>query len=117
MPDQLARDTSAAAASEAAGSTFADLYPELHRLQQALARQAEQEGPLDEHTRQLVRLALAIGSGAQNSVRAQTARALRMGIPREAIRHVVALTLPALGSAAAISAAAWTNAEMGRTVT
>ena len=64
-------------------------------------------------TCQLIRLAFAIAAEAGNSVRAQTARALLMGIEPEAIRQVVARSLPALGSAAAISAAAWTGAEMG----
>jgi len=94
-------------------TTFAQMFPELQRMHNAVTDEAAREGPLDAEHCQLIRLAFAIGAQAGNSVRSQTARALAMGIQLEAIRQVVALSLGALGSAAAISAAAWTGAELG----
>lgn len=55
---------------------------------------AASNGPLDDKTRQLVKLALAIGLGHEGAVHAHT---LESGITPAEIKHIVTLAVTTLG--------------------
>ena len=68
---------------------------------------AHAHGPLDDKTRELVKLALSIGIGSEGAVHAHTRKALEKGITSDEIRHVVLLSITTTGFPAAQAARTW----------
>lgn len=66
-------------------------------------------GPLDDGTRALVKLALAIGVGAEGAVHAYTRKCLEAGHSTAAIRQVALPAIPTAGFPAGIAALSWIN--------
>jgi 4-carboxymuconolactone decarboxylase len=92
-----------------AHNQFLDEFPQVADAYHQLATAAHDNGPLDEKTRQLVKLALAIGDRHEGAVHAHTRRALQAEITPEEIKHVVVLAVTSLGMANAVAAYSWVN--------
>lgn len=88
---------------------FMDEFPAIAAAYEQLATAAHDNGPLDPKTRQLVKLALAVGLGHEGAVHAHARRALAAGISAAEIRHVVTLGVTTLGMPNAIAAYTWVN--------
>lgn len=88
---------------------FMNEFPDIATAYEQVATAAHEAGPLDDHTRQLVKLALAIGMGHEGAVHAHTRRALEAGISPEAIKQVVALGVTTLGMPNTVAAYTWVN--------
>lgn len=88
---------------------FQATYPEVYAAYEQLGATVHAQGPLDEGTRALVKLALAIGVGAEGAVHAHTRKCLAAGHSAEAIRQVVLLAIPTVGFPAAMAALSWVN--------
>jgi 4-carboxymuconolactone decarboxylase len=89
--------------------TFTDFtarYPKLADAWQLMA-EAGAEGPLDERTARLVKLAVAIGAMREGAVHSSVRKALAMGIEREAMEQVVALAAGTLGMPSTVAAFSW----------
>ena len=86
---------------------FLHEFPAVAIAYEQLAAAAHNAGPLDDNTRQLVKLALAIGLGHEGAVHAHTRRAVEAGISREAIKQVVALGVTTLGMPNTVAAYTW----------
>jgi alkylhydroperoxidase/carboxymuconolactone decarboxylase family protein YurZ len=71
----------------------------------------ESGGPLDEKTRRLVKLAMAIAFRHEGAVHSAVRNAVRAGITREEIEHVVILAITTLGWPAAYAAMTWIDDE------
>ena len=71
------------------------------------AREAENEGPADEKTRRLLKLAIAVGAMRQGAVTSSTRKALDAGASEEEILQVVALGATTLGFPSAVAVASW----------
>ena len=84
-------------------------FPEVAAAYDALGDAVHRSGPLDERTRQLVKLALAVGARLEGATHAHARRALEMGISREEIKHVIMLAMTTLGFPATVSAYTWIN--------
>jgi alkylhydroperoxidase/carboxymuconolactone decarboxylase family protein YurZ len=84
-------------------------FPEIATAYEQLATAAHNAGPLDNNTRQLVKLSLAIGMGHEGAVHAHTRRALEADISPEAIKQVVSLAVTTLGMPNTIAAYTWVN--------
>jgi AhpD family alkylhydroperoxidase len=84
-------------------------FPAVGEAYQRLGAAAHDSGPLDQPTRQLVKLALAVGAGHEGAVHAHTKRALALGLTPEAIKHVVTLAVTTLGFPHAVAAYTWVN--------
>lgn len=84
-------------------------FPDVAAAYDTMGSAIHAAGPLDERTRQLVKLALAVGAGLEGATHAHTRRALQMGISGDEIRHVVLLALTTLGFPATVSAYTWVN--------
>ena len=75
---------------------FMTEFPAIAAAYEQLAAASHDNGPLDNKTRQLVKLALAIGMGHEGAVHAHTRRALEAGITPAEIKHVVTLAVTTL---------------------
>lgn len=88
---------------------FQTTYPDVYAAYEQLGAAVHAQGPLDEWTRALVKLALAIGIGAEGAVHSHTRKCLAAGHSADAIRQVALLAIPTTGYPAAMAALSWVN--------
>ena len=88
-------------------SSFRERFPELSQHLGPRSATSANTGPLDERTRRLVKLGIAIGAMAEGAVRSNARRALDAGVTPEELLHVVALTVTTRGFPAAVAAYSW----------
>lgn len=81
--------------------------PELWGAFQALGAAAGEAGPLDERTRRLVNLALAIGADSEGATHSHARRALAEGLSADELEHVAYLAITTLGWPRAIRGLTW----------
>ncbi|PJF43890.1 MAG: carboxymuconolactone decarboxylase family protein [Phototrophicales bacterium] len=86
---------------------FRSEFPEIAEAYDALGQQIHEHGPLDDKTRQLVKLAFAIGARLEGAAHAHIRRSLEMGISVEEIKHVALLAMTTLGFPTTVSAYTW----------
>jgi alkylhydroperoxidase/carboxymuconolactone decarboxylase family protein YurZ len=87
---------------------FSQRYPEVGAAFAALGEAChEKGGPLDEKTRRLAKLALAIGSQHEGAVHSATRHALEAGVTPEELMHVAILAITTIGWPAAYAAMTW----------
>lgn len=92
-----------------AHNQFMDEFPTLAAAYEQLGSAAHQAGPLDDKTRQLVKLGLAVDARHEGAVHAHTRLAIEAGVSGEAIKQVVALAATTLGMPNAVAAYTWVN--------
>lgn len=95
---------------------FQDLtsdYPAVAEAYEALGSAAHDAGPLDERTRRLVKLAIAVGGRLEGAVRAQARFARNAGVSNAELDHVILLALTTVGLPSAVSARTWIRDEIG----
>jgi alkylhydroperoxidase/carboxymuconolactone decarboxylase family protein YurZ len=85
---------------------FVKRYPKMAQAWERIA-EAGSEGPLDEKTIRLVKLAVSIGALREGAVHASLRKALSMGITREEIEQVIALAGGTLGLPATVAVYSW----------
>ena len=86
---------------------FREQFPAVAERVDSLGASSDEAGPLDERTRRLVKLGIAVGAMAEGAVRSSTRKALELGIAEEEIFHVVALTATTCGFPATVAAFSW----------
>ncbi len=86
---------------------FKQHFPKIAESYDKLAISCNEGGPLNDKDRELVRLGIAIGLGAEGAVRSHTRRALEAGITPEGIRHAALLALTTAGFPTSIAAMKW----------
>jgi alkylhydroperoxidase/carboxymuconolactone decarboxylase family protein YurZ len=74
----------------------------------------EQGGPLDEKTRRLVKLGMAIAFRHEGAVHSAVRNAIQSGVSREEIEHVAILAITTVGWPAAHAALTWIDDEFNR---
>ena len=72
-------------------------HPEVWQRFTALADACHEAGPLDDKTRRLVKLALAIAAGTEGGTHSAVRHAKEAGISMEEMEHVVMLSVTTLG--------------------
>ena len=83
-------------------------YPSIWKSFSDLAQKCHEEGgPLDEKSRRLVKLALAIGARHEGAVHSAVRQALDGGVSKEEMLHVAILGITTLGWPAANAAVTW----------
>jgi 4-carboxymuconolactone decarboxylase len=92
---------------------FVKRYPQIGQAWECIA-EAGREGPLDEKTMRLVKLAIAIGALREGAVHANVRKALSMGITREEIEQVIALAGGTLGLPATVAVFSWVQDRFAR---
>lgn len=90
---------------------FVERYPKLEAAW-ALVAEAGQEGPLDQKTARLVKLAIAIGAGREGAVHSGVRKALALGVTRDELEQVVALAAGTLGMPACVAVHCWVRDEL-----
>ena len=85
---------------------FTRRYPKLAAAWENI-NAAGKEGPLDEQTARLIKLAIAVGAMREGAVHANVRKALAMGISRAAIEQVVALAAGTLGMPSTVATYTW----------
>ncbi len=81
--------------------------PELWEAYQALGKACAEAGPLDDRTRRIVKLALAVGVRSEGAVHSHARRGIGEGLSPDELRHVAALAIPTIGFPAAVAALTW----------
>lgn len=85
---------------------FRDAHPEVWQAYEQLAETCHR-GPLDERTRELVKLGIAIGAEAEGAVKSHARRALDLGLSADDLEHAVVLALTTAGFPAMIASREW----------
>jgi alkylhydroperoxidase/carboxymuconolactone decarboxylase family protein YurZ len=76
-----------------------------------LGEACHETGPLDEKTRRLVKLGMAVAFRHEGAVHSATRNALTSGITREEMEHVVILAITTIGWPSAYAAMTWIDDE------
>ncbi|MFC1661221.1 carboxymuconolactone decarboxylase family protein [Gemmatimonadota bacterium] len=85
---------------------FVRAFPKLAQAWETVGN-AGRQGPLDEKTARLVKLAVAVGCQQEGAVHASVRKGLAMGITREELEHVIVLAAGTLGFPRAVAAYTW----------
>ncbi len=86
---------------------FQEKYADVWQAYDQLGAAVHAAGPLDEKTRALIKLALAIGAQKEGAVHAHVRKLLALEVSADEIRHVVLLAIPTLGFPATMAALTW----------
>jgi AhpD family alkylhydroperoxidase len=96
---------------------FRDQNPAVVTAYEALGEACAQAGPLEPKTRELVKLALAIGARLEGAVHSHARRALEAGASRAEIQHVIVLAAPTLGFPTTVAVSTWVDDVLRSTET
>ena len=77
-----------------AAADIAETYPEIWRAYEQLGEACANAGGLDENTRRLIKLALAIGAASEGATHSHTRRAVDAGISPVDIKQVAMVAIP-----------------------
>lgn len=92
---------------------FSKQYPDVAAAYAALGKATKAAGPLDDRTRALVKLAIAVGAWREGAVHSTAGRALAAGCSAAEIRHVVVLATTALGFPSMMATMRWIDDVLG----
>ena len=81
--------------------------PEIWKAFNSLAQACHNAGPLDEKTRRLVKLAIAVGAGTEGGTHSAVRHASEAGVTAEEMAHVALLSITTIGFPAAGRALSW----------
>jgi 4-carboxymuconolactone decarboxylase len=91
---------------------FVERFPKISQAWDLIA-EAGKNGPLDEKTARLIKLAIAVGAMREGAVHASVRKALAMGISRAEIDQVIALAAGTLGLPSAVAIFTWIEERQG----
>jgi alkylhydroperoxidase/carboxymuconolactone decarboxylase family protein YurZ len=86
---------------------FRQQHPNVWNAFAKLADECHGEGPLDDKSRKLVKVALAIGAGLEGATHSAIRHALDAGVTPEDLDHVAVLAITTLGYPSAMRALSW----------
>lgn len=88
---------------------FTEDYPKVAEAYEKLGTEVHSAGPLDEKTRTLIKLSIAIGGKMEGAVHSHTRKALDAGCTKDEIRQTVLLSLTTIGLPSMMAAMTWVN--------
>lgn len=91
----------------ATAGEFAAAYPDVWEAYTDLGERAAGAGPIDDETKRLVKLALAVGTQSEGAVHSHVRRGLEEDIDPETLKHVAVLSIPTVGFPEAMAAMSW----------
>ena len=91
----------------ASAGEFAKRNPEVWEAYADLGKACSAAGPIDDETKRLVKLALAIASESEGAVHSHVRRGLEEGIDPETLEHAAILAIPTIGFPKAIAGLTW----------
>ena len=95
-------------------SSFEKKHPAVWKAFAKLGEVCHETGPLDEKTRRLVKLAMAVAFRHEGAVHSATRNALKSGVKREEIEHVAILSVTTIGWPSAYAALSWIEDEFSK---
>ncbi len=96
------------------GKHFSVQYPEINEALNNLKRVCEQGKHFDAKISMLIKLAVAVGAGLENTVKAHTAKALGLGITADQIEEIILINLSSIGYAKSVVALNWVHEVTGK---
>lgn len=93
---------------------FRARYPSVWEAFEKLGAACHEAGPLEEKTRRLVKLALAIAHRHEGAVHSAVRNAADAGVTAEEMRHVALLAVTTIGWPAAFAALTWIDEALAR---
>lgn len=84
-----------------------DKNPDVFKAYEELGTACHEAGPLDDESRRLVKLAIAIAIGSEGAVHSNIRRALEKNISVDKLRHVALLSIPTIGLPKTQAAISW----------
>jgi alkylhydroperoxidase/carboxymuconolactone decarboxylase family protein YurZ len=88
---------------------FQEDYPAVAAAYKQLGVATRNAGPLDQKTRALIGLAIAIGARHEGAVHSHTRKALEAGAKPAEIRHTAILSVTTMGFPNMMAALSWVN--------
>lgn len=92
---------------------FVERYPKLAEAWEKIG-EAGREGPLDDRSARLIKLAIAIGAMREGAVHSGVRKALAAGIRVEEIEQIVALAAGTLGMPSTVAVFSWVRDEIDK---
>lgn len=86
---------------------LADRHPDVWGAYADLGKACSAAGPIDDETKRLVKLALAVGAQSEGAVHSHTRRAREEDISSEKLQHTAVLAITTLGFPQAMAAMTW----------
>ena len=93
---------------------FRAVYPEVAEAFAALGEKCHAAGPLDEKTRRLVKLGIAIAHRHEGAVHSAVRNAAQSGVTPQEMFHAAVLAVTTIGWPAAYAAMTWIDDQLGR---
>ena len=88
---------------------FMNKFSRVWEAYDQLGQSVHAEGPLDRKTRELIKLAIAVGARYEGAVHSHTRKALAAGVSPDEIYQVILLALPTMGFPTTVAAMTWAN--------
>ncbi|MDX1584239.1 MAG: carboxymuconolactone decarboxylase family protein [Thermoanaerobaculia bacterium] len=85
---------------------FSETHPKLRKAWDQIG-EAGRDGPLDERTARLIKLAMAMATMSEGAVHSNVRKALATGITPEEIQQVVALACSSMGLPSTVAVWTW----------
>ncbi len=92
-----------------ASQNFEKQFPHILKELQEVVNICHGAGPLDEKTRRLVKLGIAIGTKSEVAVKSHVKKAIKADISVDEIRHVVLLATTTIGFPEMFTASYWVD--------
>jgi AhpD family alkylhydroperoxidase len=86
---------------------FQQSHPQVYAAYEALGKTAAESGPLDEKTRELIKLGMAAARGSESAVHSHVHRALEAGASPAEIEHALTIGINPLGFPTMMTALSW----------
>lgn len=86
---------------------FQEAHPQVYAAYEALGKTAAENGPLEEKTRELIKLGMAAARGSESAVQSHVHRALEAGAKADEVEHALTLGVNTLGFPAMMTALSW----------
>jgi 4-carboxymuconolactone decarboxylase len=87
--------------------SFRTDFPSVAQAQDGFAKSVADSGPLDERTRRLVKLGIAVGAVSDGAVRSAARKALAAGASEAELEQVALMAISTRGFPSAIAALGW----------
>lgn len=91
---------------------FREDFPDLVDAFDALSAAAHENGPLDERTRRLIKLGIAVGGRLEGAVRSAARQCRDSQVSAAEMDQVVALSVSTIGLPSAVSGRTWMRDEL-----
>lgn len=90
---------------------FAERFPRLADAHRVMTEAAEESGPLDAKTCQLIKMGIALGAGHESSFHSHVRRSLEHGASRSEVEQAIVLAMSTCGFSRAVAGWKWAQSH------